>query len=196
MSKETKHTRRNFLQGFVTVSLVAAKSSAAPLRYLKPLEVENPLAAYPNRDWERAYRNIFKPDSSFVFLCAPNDTHNCLLRAYVKNNVLVRIGPTFGYGKAQDLYGNTASHRWDPRLCQKGLALVRRVYGDRRVKSPMIRVGFKAWADAGFPRGPRHREARPEVLPARQGQVAARDVGRGVHLLGQGARQHRAHLLG
>ncbi len=25
-----------------------------------------------------------------------------------------------GYGKAKDLYGNTASHRWDPRGCQKG----------------------------------------------------------------------------
>jgi len=154
MSNESRHTRRIFLQGFATVSLVAARSAAAPLRYLKPMEIENPLAAYPNRDWERAYRNIFKPDSSFVFLCAPNDTHNCLLRAYVKNDVVVRIGPTFGYGKAQDLYGNTASHRWDPRLCQKGLALVRRIYGDRRVKSPMIRVGFKAWADAGFPRDP------------------------------------------
>ncbi len=152
MSNDSRHTRRNFLQGFITVSLVAAKAGAAPLRYLKPVDIDNPLASYPNREWERAYRNIFKPDSSFVFLCAPNDTHNCLLRAYVKNDVLVRIGPTFGYGKAQDLYGNTASHRWDPRLCQKGLALVRRVYGDRRVKSPMIRVGFKAWVDAGFPR--------------------------------------------
>jgi hypothetical protein len=51
---------------------------------------DNPLASYPNREWEKAYRNIFKPDSSFVFLCAPNDTHNCLLRAYVKNGVVAR----------------------------------------------------------------------------------------------------------
>ena len=147
-------SRRAFLSALVgsSAAAVAGAVEASPLHFLKPLKVDNPLTAYPNRDWEKAYRDIFKTDSSFVFLCAPNDTHNCLLRAYVKNGVAVRIGPTYGYGKAQDLYGNTASHRWDPRLCQKGLALVRRIYGDRRVKSPMIRRGFKDWADAGFPR--------------------------------------------
>jgi nitrate reductase alpha subunit len=156
MTENKKPSRRAFLGGLVSASVtgIATKLSAAPLRYLKPLDVESPLAAYPNRDWERAYRNIFQTDSTFTFLCAPNDTHNCLLKAHMKNGVMVRIGPTFGYGKAKDLYGNTASHRWDPRLCQKGLALVRRVYGDRRVKSPMIRKGFKDWADAGFPRDP------------------------------------------
>jgi len=122
------------------------------LRYFKPTQIENPLAAYPNRSWENVYRNIFKPDSHFTFLCAPNDTHNCLLKTYVKNGIAIRIGPTYGYGKAKDLYGNTASHRWDPRLCQKGLGLVRRVYGDRRLKSPMVRKGYKDWVDKGFPR--------------------------------------------
>ena len=147
-------TRRGFLQGLAGVGVLTAASAAqaAPLRFLKPMQIDNPLASYPNRDWERAYRNIFKYDSSFVFLCAPNDTHNCLLRAYVKNGVVTRIGPTYGYGKAKDVYGNSASHRWDPRICQKGLALVRRIYGDRRVKSPMIRKGFKDWVEAGFPR--------------------------------------------
>jgi nitrate reductase alpha subunit len=151
MAENSKLSRRLFLQGLLGASAITA-ADAATLRYLQPLHIDNPLAGYPNRDWEATYRNIFKADSSFVFLCAPNDTHNCLLRAHVKNDVVVRIGPTFGYGKAQDLYGNTASHRWDPRLCQKGLALVRRVYGDRRVKSPLIRAGFKEWVDAGFPR--------------------------------------------
>ena len=150
---DTSQTRRLFLQAILGAGVVGI-ASAAPIRFLKPLQVDNPLAFYPNRDWERTYRNIFKPDSSFVFLCAPNDTHNCLLKAYVKNGIAVRIGPTFGYGKAKDLYGNTASHRWDPRLCQKGLALVRRIYGDRRVKSPMVRKGWKEWIDAGFPRDP------------------------------------------
>ncbi|MCC6644671.1 MAG: molybdopterin-dependent oxidoreductase [Polyangiaceae bacterium] len=153
MTIDPNHTRRSFLQGVLATATVgAATADAAPLRFLKPMSVDNPLASYPNRDWEKAYRNIFKADSSFVFLCAPNDTHNCLLRGHVKNDILVRIGPTYGYGKAEDLYGNKASHRWDPRICQKGLALVRRVYGDRRVKSPMIRAGFKQWADDGFPR--------------------------------------------
>ena len=119
-------------------------------------EPTNPEAHYTIATyyWEKAYRDLWAPDSTFVFTCAPNDTHDCLLRAQVKNGVVVRINPTYGYGNAQDLHGNTASHRWDPRACQKGLALVRKFYGDRRVKSPMIRKGFKEWADAGFPRDP------------------------------------------
>lgn len=152
----TNDGRRKFLQGIAIAGALSAskKVFGAPIRYFKPTHVDNPLAFYPNRDWEKAYRNIFEHDSSFVFLCAPNDTHNCLLKAFVKNGVVARIGPSFGYGKATDLYGNTASHRWDPRICQKGLALVRRFYGDRRVKAPMIRLGYKQWVDAGFPRDP------------------------------------------
>ncbi len=146
--------RRTFLKGMAVTGLLSAtgKAYAAPLRYFKPTQIDNPLAQYPNRDWESVYRNIFAYDSDFHFLCAPNDTHNCLLRAFVKNGVVTRIGPSYKYGEASDLYGNKASHRWDPRICQKGLALVRRFYGDRRVKAPMIRRGFKEWVDAGFPR--------------------------------------------
>lgn len=157
MSEENGNgiTRRSFIKGLGIAggSLAAANwAGAAPLRYFKPTAIANPLGQYPDRGWEKVYRDIFAHDSSFVFLCAPNDTHNCLLRAYVKNGVVQRIGPSYGYGKATDLYGNRSSHRWDPRICQKGLALVRRFYGDRRIKAPMIRRGFKQWADAGFPR--------------------------------------------
>jgi nitrate reductase alpha subunit len=134
-------------------------SFGAAIRYFEPMDHENPLTGYPNRGWEKIYRNIFASDSSFVFLCAPNDTHNCMLKAYVKNGIITRIGPTYGYGKAGDLYGNKASARWDPRICQKGLAMGRKIYGDRRVKSPMVRRGFKNWVEAGFPRDA---EGRPD----------------------------------
>lgn len=120
MPQEPSSSRRSFLQVILGVS-VASAAGATPIRYLAPTRVDNPLAFYPDRDWERAYRNIFATDNTFTFLCAPNDTHNCLLKAHVKNGIIVRIGPTFGYGKAKDLYGNQSSHRWDPRLCQKGL---------------------------------------------------------------------------
>lgn len=155
MSHSHDSTRRSLLKGLLGVGALSASDAvASPLRFFKPIQIDNPLAAYPNRDWERTYRNIFKSDYSYVFLCAPNDTHNCLLRAYVKNDIVTRIGPSFGYGKAEDLYGNRASHRWDPRICQKGIALVRRFYGDRRVKAPMVRKGFKEWMDLGMPRDP------------------------------------------
>ena len=58
--------------------------------------IPNPLAAYPNRDWERVYRDLYTPDSTYHYLCAPNDTHGCLLRASVKNGVAVYADPSFG----------------------------------------------------------------------------------------------------
>jgi nitrate reductase alpha subunit len=129
---------------FLTVSPPKSSTSA--------VGIDSPLVAYPNRDWEHAYRDIAQEDSRFTFTCAPNDTHNCLLWAHVKNGVIVRISPTYGYGKATDLYGNTASARWDPRACQKGLALARKFYGDRRVRRAKVRQGFLDWVEAGFPR--------------------------------------------
>jgi len=152
MANHDSIPRRNFLQAAAALGFGALLADAREAWALDAPTIENPLELYPSRGWESVYRDLYKADSSFTFLCAPNDTHNCLLRAYVRNGVVTRIGPTFGYGKATDLQGNQASARWDPRCCQKGLALTRRFYGDRRVRQPMIRKGFKAWVDAGFPR--------------------------------------------
>jgi nitrate reductase alpha subunit len=145
------HDRRSF---FKLVSTAGVATLIGTARTAWAIDrIENPLRTYPKRDWERAYRELYQNDSEFVFTCAPNDTHNCHLKALVKNGVVVRIMPTYRYGEAQDLYGNRASHRWDPRCCNKGIALSRRFYGDRRVRYPMVRVGFKRWVEQGFPRG-------------------------------------------
>ena len=143
-------SRREFLEWVGAAGFSAFALSVSEAWGLQA--IENPLAAYPNRDWEKTYRDLWKSDSTFTFLCAPNDTHNCILNAYVRDGVITRIGPTMKYGEATDLYGTKVSHRWDPRVCQKGLALTRRFYGDRRVRYPMVRKGFKAWVDKGFPR--------------------------------------------
>lgn len=159
--------RREFLQIAGAMGFVAAASTGkvmADFKHLEPVSVDNPLKNYPERGWERLYRDIYKTDSDFVFLCAPNDTHNCLLRAHVKNDVVVRIEPSYGYGKAKDLSGNGSSHRWDPRCCQKGLVLGRRIYGDRRVNGCMVRKGFKEWVDKGFPRDPKTGAAPRELM--------------------------------
>ncbi len=159
--------RRRFLEMAALAGLGSVATPGdllAQYRFLDPVRVENPLAQYPNRDWERIYRDIFRHDRTFTFLCAPNDTHNCLLRGFVKNNVLVRIEPTYGYGKATDLSGNRASSRWDPRCCQKGLVLGRRLYGDRRVKGAFVRKGFKEWVERGFPRDPATGRAPAELM--------------------------------
>jgi len=133
--------RRDFLELIRAAGFGGLAASATGAWGLEA--VSNPLATYPDRGWERAYRDLWKYDSVYTFTCAPNDTHNCILNAYVRNGVVVRIGPSMKYGLATDLLGNKVTHRWDPRVCQKGLALTRRFYGDRRVMGCLIRKGFK-----------------------------------------------------
>ena len=140
------------------VGILLAGCERDLVTFMEP-KTDSPLETYPDRNWETVYRNIYEADSDFHFLCAPNDTHNCLLKAHVKNEVITRISPSYRYGEATDLYGNKSSHRWDPRICQKGIGLVRRIYGDRRIKGAMVRKGFKDWVEAGFPRDPK--TARP-----------------------------------
>ena len=53
---------------------------------------------------------------------------------------------------------NVGSHEF----AKKDLALVRRFYGDRRCKRPMLRKGFKQWVDDGFPRDPQTGAVDPE----------------------------------
>jgi nitrate reductase alpha subunit len=150
MTNPNALSRREFLEWAAGTGLAAFVVSATSTWALEA--PDNPLAHYPDRGWERVYRDLWQYDSKFTFLCAPNDTHNCILNAYVKHGVMARIGPSMRYGDATDLYGNKASHRWDPRVCQKGLALTRRFYGDRRIRHPMVRIGFKQWVEQGFPR--------------------------------------------
>ena len=149
--KTPEVNRRQFLEALSAAGFGAFVLSARSGWSLD--SVTNPLAVYPDRGWERVYHDLWKYDSKFCFTCAPNDTHNCILNAYVRSGVVTRIGPSMKYGQAEDLEGNKASHRWDPRVCQKGLALTRRFYGDRRLRHCMVRAGFKKWIEAGFPRG-------------------------------------------
>ncbi|MGQ9629031.1 MAG: molybdopterin-dependent oxidoreductase [bacterium] len=167
----SKITRREFLGASLAsvAGLALNEPLLAALKFIP--EIDNPLELYPGREWERIYRDQFKYDSTFHFLCAPNDTHNCLLKAYVKNGIITRIGPSYGYGKAEDVYGNRASSRWEPRLCNKGLALNRRIYGPRRVKYPVVREGFKRWVEAGFPRGADGRPPQEYLRRGREGFV-------------------------
>lgn len=154
-----KSNRRQFLRttlitsvGTAVLSQFHLESFAGTFNHFDPTDIENPLAKYPNRGWEKVYRDLWKYDEEFTFLCAPNDTHNCLLKAHVKNGSMIRIAPSFGFSNAKDLQGNQATARWEPRCCQKGLALTRRFYGDRRVKYPVIREGYLKWIMRGMPR--------------------------------------------
>lgn len=153
-------SRRDFLK-YVTVGSISTyilsmmPEEAFSFRYIEPVSpATNPLETYPNRDWEKVYRDLYTPDYTFVFTCAPNCTFCCLLRANVKNDVVLYVDPTYGYGEAVDLYGEKVSHRWDPMICPSGHGVARRAYSDRRVKGVYIRKGFLDWVNDGFPRDP------------------------------------------
>ncbi len=142
--------RREFLQ-----AAVAAMGSGGILSErlwaFDPVSVANPLGVYPHRDWEQIYRDQYRVDDSFTWVCAPNDTHNCRMRAFLRNGVVIRSEQAYEGGKCGDLYGNTDSVHWNPRGCAKGFTQQRRVYGPYRLRGPMIRQGWKQWADDGFP---------------------------------------------
>ena len=112
---------------------------------------DNPLSRTVARDWEKIYRDQYHFDSTFDWVCSPNDTHACRVRAYVRNGIVTRSGSTYDYQKYADLYGNHATSNWNPRQCAKGYTFHRVLYGPYRLRHPMVRKGWKAWADAGFP---------------------------------------------
>ncbi|MCC7487287.1 MAG: molybdopterin-dependent oxidoreductase, partial [Burkholderiales bacterium] len=149
-------TRRRFLKagGALAGGLWASAGGerAYAARALVPAPgIDNPLEHYPEREWEEVYRNQYGYDRSFTFICAPNDTHMCRVRAFVRNGVVVRLEQNYDHQRYKDLYGNQATASWNPRMCLKGFTMHRRVYGPYRAKGPMLRAGWKEWADAGFP---------------------------------------------
>lgn len=145
-------TRRSFLalSGGAVLAAYAASNPAFGFLSAAP-GIPNPLLEYPDRDWERVYRDQYRYDDSFTFVCAPNDTHQCRLRAFRRNGIVVRIEQNYDGGSYRDLQGNSSTVAWNPRGCPKGYTMHRRVYGPYRAKYPMIRKGWKEWADAGFP---------------------------------------------
>lgn len=157
-------TRRKFLQiGATAASGMFLSDSDLALRLLQPVVgIDNPLAAYPNRGWEKIYRDQYRYDRTFTWVCGPNDTHMCRLRAFVRNGVVIRSEQEYTHGQYGDLYGNKASVNWNPRGCPKGYTFQRRVYGPHRLKGPVIRKGWKEWADAGFPSLSDHPELRKQ----------------------------------
>ena len=109
-------SRREFLiLGAVTTAGVA---SYPLLHHLRAIEtVDNPLDVYPFRDWEKVYRDQYAYDASFTFICSPNDTHACRLKAFTRNGVIQRIEPNYDVGRYTDQLGNTGQR---PHECSGG----------------------------------------------------------------------------
>lgn len=146
-------SRRRFLEFLGLAGAAAVTSGPSRLLFAQGVipEISNPLAHYPNRGWEKVYLNQYAYDRSFTWICAPNDTHMCRMRGFVRNGVLIRSEQNYDHDRVGDLYGHRMSQAWNPRGCPKGFTFQRRLYGPYRLKGPVIRAGWKRWADAGFP---------------------------------------------
>jgi nitrate reductase alpha subunit len=144
--------RRDFLRWLGVGTGTAVLDMTLPLRLLAAADpTQNPLAGSVERDWEKIYRDQYRYDRTFDWVCSPNDTHACRVRAYVRNGIVTRLGATYDYQDYADLYGNKATANWNPRQCAKGYTFHRVMYGPYRLRHPIVRRGWKAWAEAGFP---------------------------------------------
>src|ERR1041385_4479267 len=110
---ETNLSRRDFIARSGLVGAGIAAAQLLPLRFLQAQQIadnSNPLAFYPNRDWEKLYRNQYAYDRSFSWVCAPNDTHNCRITAHVRNGVIVRMGEQYDIGTDRKSTRLNSSH--------------------------------------------------------------------------------------
>ncbi len=87
-------TRRDFLKtGGVVAGMGTLLGWLLYSLAFRP-DIVNPLAFYPAREWEKIYRDQYRYDSVFDWVCSPNDTHACRVLAYVRNGVITRMGTT------------------------------------------------------------------------------------------------------
>jgi len=153
-------SRRRFLESCLTAASGSLLVGGPGAWAFSPSDADNPLGSYPSRDWEKIYLDQYRYDSTFTWVCHPNDTHMCRLKAFVRNGVMIRSEQNYDHQRCGDLYGNKATPAWNPRGCAKGFTMQRRVYGPYRLKGPVLRKGWKEWADAGFPSLSDHPELR------------------------------------
>src|SRR2546422_2904883 len=147
-------TRRQFMKTSAgTIAALAIADKALALTALQPvIEVGNPLGEYPDRSWERVYHDQYRYDSSFTYCCAPNDTHGCRVRAFVRNGVVMRVEQNYDHQTYEDLYGNRGTFAWNPRMCLKGYTFHRRGGRAGRVEGPDPRQGGEGRGGGGCAR--------------------------------------------
>ena len=66
--------RRQFLQFLGTGAAMSVGALEAACTHLQPVDSGNPLSRAVSRDWEKIYHDQYHYDSSFDWVCSPNDT--------------------------------------------------------------------------------------------------------------------------
>jgi complex iron-sulfur molybdoenzyme family reductase subunit alpha len=129
--------RREFLKK--TASLAGA-FSVITVRKVLALELANLQVVddpydYPYTGWESLYRDQWTWDSVVRSTHSQNCTGSCTWWVYVKDGIIMREEQAADYPKI-----NSIIPAYNPRGCQKGGCYsTEYIYGDRRIKYPLIR---------------------------------------------------------
>lgn len=130
-------SRREFLKtagGGLGFLLMGSPVLAQKMDNLKP--VTDPFK-YPNREWENFFDEMWDWDKVARSTHGCNCTGSCTWLVYVKDGVILREEQAADYDSVTDKLPD-----YNPRGCQKGACYAAEyVYGDRRVKYPLIRQG-------------------------------------------------------
>jgi anaerobic selenocysteine-containing dehydrogenase len=113
--------RRTFLKGAAGAGVAVGAGTVLP--------VLDPPRAPSGRDYD--VPASLPVDRVVRTTCSPNCTGSCGQLAFVRDGVIVKIQ------QAAD-YPDTA---YNPRGCMKGLSYINHVYGDDRIRTPLIRTG-------------------------------------------------------
>ena len=147
-------SRRNFLKvaGMSSLAAGAFAGSSFAMKLTKLQVVENPFK-YPYKGWESFYKNQWEWDHVGRSTHSVNCTGSCSWLVYSKDGVIIREEQAADYELVQK-----GMPDYNPRGCNKGACYsVEYIYGDRRIKYPMIRAGKRgegkwkrlSWDEAG-----------------------------------------------
>ncbi len=152
--KDGELSRRGFLKIAALSSLaVGSMSSTSMALKLSKLQVVSNPFKYPYRGWEKFYRNQWEWDHVARSTHSVNCTGSCSWLVYTKDGIIVREEQSSDYALVQP-----GMPDYNPRGCNKGACYsVEYIYGDRRVKYPLLRVGKRgegkwkriSWEEAG-----------------------------------------------
>jgi complex iron-sulfur molybdoenzyme family reductase subunit alpha len=131
--------RRDFLKGVGVTGVlgISGVGLGQETLELSGLEVvDDPIGAYPYRDWEDLYREEWDWDSVARSTHSVNCTGSCSWNVYVRNGQVWREEQAGDYPRFDESVPDP-----NPRGCQKGACYTDYVNADHRVTVPLKRVG-------------------------------------------------------
>jgi len=175
--------------------VLAIADKALALTALQPvIEVGNPLGEYPDRSWERVYHDQYRYDSSFTYICTPNDTNGCRVRAFVRNGVVMRVEQNYDTRPMRTCTA-TADVCVEPADVPEGVHVPPAGVWAVPAEGPDAAQGLEGLGGRWLS-GAESKLSEVSVHQPRRGRHAAGVLGHDGHIPGEGADQDRGAVFG